>query len=201
MTSSRFPARWKFRRRSRSRSMPLRRTASPMTRAIALGCVIRGDTIHFEIVSQESSRALMDLAVARKLPLGNGILTVNNEAQAWARARASELEQGRRCRARRACDAAHQAPPGAGLIMADDTRSRRGARRRKRTGAVRHGSPPCRRCTRWTSAAPASTTSLRSSRATGSATRSRATHICRRKRRSSATSSPASCATRRSSIR
>src|SRR6476659_3697638 len=45
---------------------------------IALGCVIRGDTIHFEIVSQESSRGLMDLAVARKLPLGNGILTVNN---------------------------------------------------------------------------------------------------------------------------
>ena len=61
---------------------------------IALGCVIRGDTIHFEIVSQESSRALMDLAVARKLPLGNGILTVNTEAQAWARARASELDKG-----------------------------------------------------------------------------------------------------------
>jgi 6,7-dimethyl-8-ribityllumazine synthase len=36
----------------------------------------------------------MDLAVARKLPLGNGILTVNNEAQAWARARASELNKG-----------------------------------------------------------------------------------------------------------
>src|ERR1700732_1384750 len=62
--------------------------------AIALGCVIRGDTIHFEIVSMESSRALMDLAVARKIPLGNGIITVNNEAQAWARARASELNKG-----------------------------------------------------------------------------------------------------------
>lgn len=66
----------------------------PYDAAIALGCVIRGDTIHFEIVSQESSRALMDLAVARKLPLGNGILTVNNEDQAWARARASELDKG-----------------------------------------------------------------------------------------------------------
>ncbi|WP_018320047.1 6,7-dimethyl-8-ribityllumazine synthase [Bradyrhizobium sp. WSM2793] len=66
----------------------------PYDAVIALGCVIRGDTIHFEIVSQESSRALMDLAVARKLPLGNGILTVNNEAQAWARARASELNKG-----------------------------------------------------------------------------------------------------------
>lgn len=66
----------------------------PYDAVIALGCVIRGDTIHFEIVSQESSRALMDLAVARKLPLGNGILTVNNEDQARARARASELDKG-----------------------------------------------------------------------------------------------------------
>ena len=70
------------------------KNGKPYDAAIALGCVIRGDTIHFEIVSQESSRALMDLAVSRKLPLGNGILTVNNEAQAWARARASELDKG-----------------------------------------------------------------------------------------------------------
>ena len=42
----------------------------------------------------QASRALMDLAVTRKLPLGNGILTVNTEAQAWARARASELNKG-----------------------------------------------------------------------------------------------------------
>ena len=70
------------------------RNGKPYDAAIALGCVVRGDTIHFEIVSQESSRALMDLAVARKLPLGNGILTVNTEAQAWARARASELNKG-----------------------------------------------------------------------------------------------------------
>ena len=62
--------------------------------AIALGCVVRGDTIHFEIVSMKSSRGLMDLAVARKFPLGNGIITVNTEAQAWARARASELNKG-----------------------------------------------------------------------------------------------------------
>ena len=61
---------------------------------VALGCVIRGDTIHFEIVSMESSRALMDLAVGRKLPLGIGIITVNTEEQAWARARASELNKG-----------------------------------------------------------------------------------------------------------
>jgi 6,7-dimethyl-8-ribityllumazine synthase len=69
-------------------------SGKPYDAAIALGCVIRGDTIHFEIVSIESSRALMDLAVARRIPLGNGIITVNTEAQAWARARASELNKG-----------------------------------------------------------------------------------------------------------
>jgi 6,7-dimethyl-8-ribityllumazine synthase len=70
------------------------KTGKPYDAAIALGCVIRGDTIHFEIVSTESSRALMNLAVAKKFPLGNGILTVNTEAQAWQRARASELNKG-----------------------------------------------------------------------------------------------------------
>ena len=66
----------------------------PFDAVIALGCVIRGDTIHFEIVSMESSRGLMDLAVARQIPLGNGIITVDTEAQAWARARAGELDKG-----------------------------------------------------------------------------------------------------------
>ncbi|MDB5617979.1 6,7-dimethyl-8-ribityllumazine synthase [Tardiphaga sp.] len=66
----------------------------PYDAAIALGCVVRGDTIHFEIVSMESSRALMDLAVQRRIPLGNGIITVNTDEQAWARARASELNKG-----------------------------------------------------------------------------------------------------------
>jgi 6,7-dimethyl-8-ribityllumazine synthase len=66
----------------------------PYDAAIALGCVIRGETIHFEIVSMESSRALMDLAVSMRLPLGNGIITVNSDEQAWARARADELNKG-----------------------------------------------------------------------------------------------------------
>jgi 6,7-dimethyl-8-ribityllumazine synthase len=82
------------------------KSGKPYDAAIALGCVVRGDTIHFEIVSMESSRALMDLAVARKFPLGNGILTVNTEAQAWARARASSTRAAMP-RARR-CHAAHQ---------------------------------------------------------------------------------------------
>src|SRR6267154_1360881 len=70
------------------------KSGKPYAAAIALGCVIRGDTIHFEIVSTESSRALMDLAVSKRFPLGNGILTVNTEAQAWARAKSSELNKG-----------------------------------------------------------------------------------------------------------
>jgi 6,7-dimethyl-8-ribityllumazine synthase len=61
---------------------------------IALGCVIRGETTHYEIVSGESARALMDLTVDRRIALGNGILTVENEEQAWARARVSEQNKG-----------------------------------------------------------------------------------------------------------
>lgn len=54
---------------------------------VALGTVIRGETYHFEIVANESSRALMELAISESLALGNGILTVENREQAWARAR------------------------------------------------------------------------------------------------------------------
>jgi 6,7-dimethyl-8-ribityllumazine synthase len=61
---------------------------------VALGCVIRGETAHFDIVANESARALMELAVAHKLALGNGILTVENDEQAWARARVSEQNKG-----------------------------------------------------------------------------------------------------------
>ena len=61
---------------------------------VALGCVIRGETYHFEIVSNESARGLMDLTVGKRLCIGNGILTVEDEAQAWARARASEGDKG-----------------------------------------------------------------------------------------------------------
>ena len=61
---------------------------------VALGCVIRGETYHFEIVANESSRALMELSVEESAALGNGILTVENEAQAWARARRKEGDKG-----------------------------------------------------------------------------------------------------------
>jgi 6,7-dimethyl-8-ribityllumazine synthase len=61
---------------------------------VALGCVMRGETYHFEIVSNESSRGLMDLATRKRLAIGNGILTVEDEEQAWARARVSEGDKG-----------------------------------------------------------------------------------------------------------
>jgi 6,7-dimethyl-8-ribityllumazine synthase len=70
------------------------RRGKPYDGVVALGCVIRGDTIHFEIVSMESARALMGLAVSRQLPLGNGIITVDTESQAWARARMEEADKG-----------------------------------------------------------------------------------------------------------
>ena len=61
---------------------------------VALGAVIRGETYHFEIVANESARGLMDLAVGRRLAIGNGILTVEDEEQAWALARVSEGDEG-----------------------------------------------------------------------------------------------------------
>lgn len=61
---------------------------------VALGCVIRGETYHFEIVSNESARGIMDLTVHKRLCIGNGILTTEDDEQAWARARISEGDKG-----------------------------------------------------------------------------------------------------------
>ncbi|AWC24479.1 6,7-dimethyl-8-ribityllumazine synthase [Aminobacter sp. P9b] len=61
---------------------------------VALGTVIRGETYHFDIVANESCRALMDLAVSESICVGNGILTVENDDQAWARARRNEGDKG-----------------------------------------------------------------------------------------------------------
>ena len=68
---------------------------------VALGCVIRGETYHFEIVANESARGLMDLMVSDGLCIGNGILTVEDEAQALHRANPDELNKG--ADAARAC--------------------------------------------------------------------------------------------------
>jgi 6,7-dimethyl-8-ribityllumazine synthase len=61
---------------------------------VALGCVIRGETAHFDVVANESARGLMDLTVQQRLAIGNGILTVENEDQAWERARGDRLDKG-----------------------------------------------------------------------------------------------------------
>lgn len=60
---------------------------------VALGTVIRGETFHFEIVAGESARGLMDLSL-RGLAIGNGILTVENEAQALERADPARKDKG-----------------------------------------------------------------------------------------------------------
>jgi 6,7-dimethyl-8-ribityllumazine synthase len=60
---------------------------------VALGVVIRGETYHFEIVSNESARGIMALTLDG-LAIGNGILTVEDEAQALARARPTEKDKG-----------------------------------------------------------------------------------------------------------
>jgi len=67
---------------------------APYDGFVSLGCVIRGDTYHFEIVANESARALMDLAVASRLPFGNGILTVENMTQALVRADPLQGDKG-----------------------------------------------------------------------------------------------------------
>lgn len=61
---------------------------------VLLGCVIRGETSHYDIVAGESGRAIMDIAVAESVAVGYGILTVENEEQAWVRARVSEGNKG-----------------------------------------------------------------------------------------------------------
>ncbi len=66
----------------------------PYDGVVALGCVIQGETFHFDIVSMQSARALIDFSVQRRLPCGNGILTVDTEPQAWARAKISEQDKG-----------------------------------------------------------------------------------------------------------
>ena len=65
---------------------PMIARASGFDAYVALGCVIRGETSHYETVSGESARGLMELGVRRGLAIGNGILTVETEAQALVRA-------------------------------------------------------------------------------------------------------------------
>ncbi len=61
---------------------------------VALGCVIRGETSHYDYVCGESARGLMTLAVERRLAIGYGILTVENRDQAWVRADRTQKNKG-----------------------------------------------------------------------------------------------------------
>lgn len=61
---------------------------------VALGCVIRGETSHYDTVCDESARGIMDLTIRKNLAIGNGIITVENEKQAWARAKPDKLDKG-----------------------------------------------------------------------------------------------------------
>lgn len=61
---------------------------------VALGCVIRGETTHYDYVCGESARGLQDLAIRHAIAIGYGIITVENEAQAWDRARVDRQDKG-----------------------------------------------------------------------------------------------------------
>jgi 6,7-dimethyl-8-ribityllumazine synthase len=61
---------------------------------VALGCVIRGETGHYDIVAGESARALMDIGAGRGIPVGNGVLTVDTAAQANVRAALDKGDKG-----------------------------------------------------------------------------------------------------------
>jgi 6,7-dimethyl-8-ribityllumazine synthase len=61
---------------------------------VALGCVIRGETSHYDYVCGESARGLMDLSIHKKMAIGYGIVTVDNADQAWARAATDRGDKG-----------------------------------------------------------------------------------------------------------
>ena len=78
----------------RSGLLPWRGGRRGFDGCVALGCVIRGETSHYDIVAGESARALMDLAVTQAIPLGNGILSVDTHAQAMERALPERRNKG-----------------------------------------------------------------------------------------------------------
>lgn len=77
---------------------------------VALGCVIRGETSHYDYVCTESARGINDIAMALVVPIGYGILTVENEAQAWERAALDKGNKG-------------AAAAAAALVMLENKRS------------------------------------------------------------------------------
>jgi 6,7-dimethyl-8-ribityllumazine synthase len=70
------------------------KTRRPYDGYVALGCVIRGETTHYDYVCEESARGLQDLALRHDLAIGYGILTVEDDEQAWARASVEDVDKG-----------------------------------------------------------------------------------------------------------
>ena len=81
-------------RRDHDRAHGAAAREQPYDGVVALGCVIRGETSHYDIVAGESARAIMDISIALDMPVGNGILTVDTDAQARARARPTGEDKG-----------------------------------------------------------------------------------------------------------
>ena len=75
-------------------SMEIRSSMNPYVGFIGFGCVIRGETSHYDYVCQETSRALMDIAMQYSVALGYGVLTVENRDQAWERADTTKKNKG-----------------------------------------------------------------------------------------------------------
>lgn len=75
-------------------AIALAETTKQYSGYVALGCVIRGETTHYDYVCSESARALSELGFKEKLAIGNGILTVENEAQAIVRADVNQKNKG-----------------------------------------------------------------------------------------------------------
>lgn len=71
-----------------------RRSDDAFDMFVGLGCVVRGETSHYDIVAGEGNRAIMDLVTANKAPFGNGILTVETKAQAVVRADPKQKDKG-----------------------------------------------------------------------------------------------------------
>lgn len=72
----------------------LQKEPTPYDAFVVLGCVIRGETSHYDIVCSESARGVYDLVLKHSLALGNGILTVENEKQALDRANPAQKNKG-----------------------------------------------------------------------------------------------------------
>ncbi|MGB0684514.1 MAG: 6,7-dimethyl-8-ribityllumazine synthase [Magnetovibrionaceae bacterium] len=77
------------------KAMEIGATARKFPGFIALGCVIRGETSHYDYVCGESARGLMDLSLSHCAAIGYGILTVENREQAWVRADRKQKNKGR----------------------------------------------------------------------------------------------------------